>query len=315
MWLLALITTAIAGPTGYYHPFDLGQASELFREASNGAMIGMEDQSRAAVLVSRNLRTYRQSLDLLGDRAQAEDIQRLTEIEKEYNREFAVLQAFADTVIEDVDSEFQAAVQRAITTLGATAVMCEKEIPDGPRVPGMRGRTKLNPECTGEDLNAGLAEALDADPLLKTAVTEITAMTWPTITVPTQPGKPVGGPRYLDVRDFFFVGARDVMATIDREDNDARMVFEAAIEEGEDLKALLESGKKVTAATAAKRAALAEPVFVAVDGILAKWVGKGEKPTGWCANPAAFGGCDGEEDSKSLTDRLLAEKKVAKALL
>jgi len=314
MWLFALISTAAAGPNGYYHPFDLGQESELFREASNGALLGMEEQSRAAVLVSRSLTTYRQSLDLLGDRAPEAERTRLGEIEKQYNREFAKLQAFADTVIEDVDGEFQAAVQRAVTALGATAVECEKEIPVGPTVPGMRGRTELNPDCKGDDLNSPLAKAIDADAELKVAVGEITSMQWPKITMPKEALDPVGGPRHLDVRDFFFVGARDAMKAIDRADSDARVVFEAAIEEGEDLNAHVAASNKLTADTAARRAAMAAPVFAAADGILEKWTSKGETSTGWCANPVAFGGCKGEEDSKSLTDRLLEEKKVEKAL-
>jgi len=314
MWLIALASTAIAGPTGYYHPFDLGQASELFGEASNGALLGMEPQNRNAVLMSRSLQTYRQSLDLLGSRTPDIERQRLDQLEKDYNREFAVLQAFADTIIEDVQTEFEGAVTRAIAQLGATAVQCEREIPDGPRVPGIRGRTKRNPDCTGEDLNEALAGAIDADLVLKAAVTEITAMTWPTITVPTTAADPVGGPRYLDVRDFFVMGARDHMTAIDHADDEARMVFEAAIEEGEDLSVHVEAARKITADTAAKRAAFATPVLAAADGILAKWVGKGEKPTGWCTNPAALGGCKGEESTVALSERLWAEKKVQKAL-
>jgi len=314
MWLIALASTALAGPTGFYHPFDLGNESALFREASNGALLGMEPQNRNAVLMSQSLQRYRTSLDLLGSRAPEAERQRAEALQRDFNREFAVLQAFADTIVEDVQTEFEAAVERAIATLGATAVQCEREIPDGPNVPGMRGRTKPNPDCTGDDLNTALAEAIDADPTLKAAVTEITAMTWPTITVPTDAQDPVGGPRYLDVRDFFVIGARDAMNRIDEADDAARMVFEAAIEEGEDLQVHVDAAKKLTADTAAKRATLALPVFEAVDGVLAKWVGKGEKPTGWCANPAALGGCKGEEDTIPLSERLWAEKKVQKAL-
>ena len=314
MWLIALASSALAGPTGYYHPFDLGQASDLFREASNSAVLGMETQTRKSILMSRSLQTYRQSLDLLGDRATDEERERLESLETEYNREFAVLQAFADTMIEDVQTEFEAAVSRAIATLEATAVECEREIPDGPRVPGMRGRTKPNPDCKGEDLNAALASAIDADATLQVAVQEIASLTWPEITIPTTAIDPLGGPRYLDVRDFFATGARDALAAIDRADDDARMVFEAAIEEGEDLTLHVEAAQKITAQTAASRAALAAPVLVALDGVLAKWVGKGEMPTGWCANPAALGGCTGDLAQADLSERLWAEKKVQKAL-
>ncbi len=314
MWLFALVVTAVAGPTGYYHPFDLGQTSVLFREASNGAMGGMEEQSRNSVLMSRSLQNYQQSLDLLGDRAPAAERERLDKIEAAFNRDFAVLQAFADTVIEDVDTEFKAAVERAIATLEATAVECEREIQDGPQVPGMRARMKPNPECKGEDLNEKLAEVLDADPALKAAVGEITAMQWPKITVPADAVDPIGGPRHIHTREFFMAGARDAMIAIDRADDEARLVFEAAIEEGEDLSAYVGAAKKVTAETAAKRAALAAPVMEAADGVLAKWVGKGEKPTGWCANPEALGGCNGKDATKELTERLLGEKKVEKAL-
>jgi hypothetical protein len=111
-------------------------------------------------------------------------------------------------------------------------------------------------------------------------------------------------------------GAPDAVRAIDRADDEARVRIDASLEDGADaaeLKALEADGQAIAAATRTRRAELAAPVLAAADAALAKW-GKTDGATGWCAQPKPLGGCLGDDVTREVVDRLLEDKKVAKAL-
>jgi hypothetical protein len=315
MWLALLPLTALAAG-GFYHPADVAAASKLYAKAADQAGGAFEDHQRGAESLSRALLDYELALDLLGDRAPAAERQRLDALTKEFNRERAVLEAFANTMMEDFDAEFSAAMERALAK-HAGAKECERTIADGPAVPGIGGRSKPNPACTGEDLNEKIAAAMDADAKLQKSIGEILSLKWPEVALDAAPQAPIGGDaRWISVDAFFRGAAKDALKKIDREDAEAREKFEAAIEEGADkdkLAGLVAEADKVTAETAKKRAALGAPVLSAADATLGKWAKK-EGATGWCAQPALLGGCTGTDATKELSERLKADKKVAGAL-
>jgi hypothetical protein len=111
-------------------------------------------------------------------------------------------------------------------------------------------------------------------------------------------------------------GAQAALARIDAEDDTARSEIDALIEGGAtaaDLTAKQADAEKITAETAAKRAALGAPLMAAGDKALAKWA-KSDGATAWCAQPAALGGCAGTDVTNEVAPKLIADPKVAKAL-
>lgn len=309
------IPLAHAAP-GFYHPDDIAGLSARFAEASK-AGVPFEERSRKAEGVAAGLADYRLALDLLGARAPEAERARLAELDKRYAREVAVLDKFAGAMMDDFDAEFTAAMDRAIKAFPG-AKECVAEVPIGRPLPGIPARTQKNPDCVGEDLNAKVAAAIDADKALATAVAEILRLKWPEVTIDAAPQAPIGGAaRWADPVALLRTGADRALDAIDRADAEKRDAFAAALEDGatiEQKKALVEQAKAVTAETAARRAALAGPVLAAADAEAAKWAKKGEPATGWCANPAMFGGCTGEDATKALVPRWIAAPKVSKAL-
>ena len=308
-----LFSTAFAGD-GFYHPNDLAPESAEFMRLNEQAMGPFEDRSRKSAEIGRALSLYRESLDLLGDLAPEAEYNRLDALEKQYNRERAVLEAFANTLVDDVDTTFLASLDRAKTAIGFKAMECEREIQVGPRVPGMRGRTEANPDCKGDDLNAALAKAMDADPKLQAAVAEIIALDWPTFGIGAEAQSAIGdGDGWIWVRPVFAKGAPQALRAIDDADEKARLPFQAALEDeptAPQLKQLTEAANGVTQTTATSRATLAAPVLVVADKALAKL---GESAA-WCANPPSLGGCDGDNKTQDLVQKLVDDGKVSKTL-
>ncbi|MCB9684494.1 MAG: hypothetical protein H6738_05200 [Alphaproteobacteria bacterium] len=306
------------GPVGFWHPDDLAPVSKRFVSSSERLQEPFGVREGEADRVAAALRQYREALDLLGSQAPAAERERLEKLQTAFQREHAVLQAFADRVIEDYDTAFVAAVQRAVEGVDGEVMECEARVmpaSTGPRIPGMKPQSEPNPDCVGEDLNAKLAAVVDADPELAAAIEEILGRKWPVLTVAAEPQAPIGsGERWLRVRDLMVAGAQGPLRAIDRADDEARLRFEAAIEDGatpEQLAALEPEAQKVTDETAAARAALAAPVLEAAAKAMSKW--KGEAPAAWCANPEVLGGCTGTDASRELVGRLVDDKRVQKA--
>lgn len=315
MLALMLASLAQAGETGHFHPPELAARSALYAQASEASGARFRDAQSNLEAVATALLDYQVALDLLGDRAPAAERERLTELRTRFNRERAVLQAFANTMIEDFDNEFGEAMSRA---LPEGAVSCPPTIADGPSLPGIPAATRPNPACKGADLNDSIAEAMDADPQLRSAIEEILALEWPTITLDDSPQAVLGGgDAWIGVSPWFETAVPGRLKAIDRADAEARLPFEAAIEQGADKEALAElvrEARAVTAKTAASRASLAAPVFSVSDAWMSKRAKKGKATAGWCANPALFGGCAGQDVTEDVGGELLAWKKTAKVI-
>ena len=150
------LSSALAG--GTYHPDDIAALSQAFARAAEAAPL-YEEAEAASRMVASSLATYQQSLDLLGERAPAAERERLEGLWTAYGREQAELQSFAGALMEDFDTVFTAAMERAA---GAhpDAVMCERSIRKA-GLPGMPGREEANPGCQGEDLSPTIAAAMD----------------------------------------------------------------------------------------------------------------------------------------------------------
>lgn len=307
-----LVLAAHAG--GHYDPSVIARQSTAYATVADSAGQTFKQRSTRAQAVATALNDYEAGLDLLGDRAPQADRDRHAALKKTFNREKAVLQVFAQTLLEDFDGVFSQAVERAAPD---GAVPCRTRIPKGKALPGMPAPMQDNPECTGTDHTAAIIEAVDADAELAAAVQEIAALEWPPITLPDQARSPVGPEaRWLAVHPFMqgVLGAR--LEEIRRKDEEDRLFIEAAMEEEPDttrLKGLVDDARAITRRTAKARAEAAAPVLDAID----EWNDKKAKKgldVGWCANPERLGGCTGQDVTETVGAQILADKKVQRAL-
>ena len=303
--MILFFSSALAA--GFYHPSDVAAVSTAYERASKQSATKAGDAQRQARSLAAALADFEEANDLLG----AAPSERHAALEKEYNRQFAVLQAFVDEQIEAFDLAFLAAMERALKP-HPSAARCLREVPVGTQLPGMRGRTQANPDCKGDDLNAGLAKTMDADPVLRQALEQLAVRTWPALELPAEPVS-IGSARWIAASTFFQAAMPDALRKIRAEDEDQRLSFHAAIEQGAptgELEKLVAAAKAVDQRTAARRAELAAPVTARVAAVFAK----SAPDAGWCAQPAILGGCTGTDATAELQALLLADKKLTKAL-
>lgn len=309
MWLILAFTPAWAD---FYHPRDVAQASVAYQTASERSAAVASDAQREIRSLSTALAAFEEALDLLGEAAPAEQRSRARELEQKYNRGFAVVQGFADDLVADFDGAFVSALDRALAA-HAPAERCERDLPVGPKLPGMAQRRQANAACAGSDLNGALAAMMDADPVLQAELESMLGRSWPSIGLTSKPVAAVGGSRTVQVADFYRAAMPDTLRAIRLADEDARLSFDVAIEGGaskEELADMVEAAKAVDAMTAGKRWAVAGPVHERAQAMFDKRA----PDAGWCAQPTVLGGCTGSDDSKALVTLLLADKKVLKAL-
>lgn len=290
--MLLTLSLGIAAPD-HFHPQDVAAASAVFERAQTKAGTMFQRASETSESLAAALRHYEEALDLLGDRAPAAERERLAALEKTYHREHAVLSAFAQEQADAFDAAFSSAMERAIGERDLT--VCRVATQSGPRM--TRSRVEGPSSCPGTNMSATLAAAMDVDAVLKAEVDVILGAAWPSMTVDAKPMEAVGGSgltHSVPVRTWAKRLAPDALISIEQADEEARLGFAAAIEEGatpEQLQAMVGEAKKVTAITAQRRADLAAPLFTATEKVVGKWAKKKDAVVGWCAQPAFLGGC------------------------
>jgi hypothetical protein len=319
MWIIILASVNAMATTSFYHPNDIAAASTEFARASEATSATFSDRASSANAIASALNSYEESLDILGDRAPASERSRQRELKQAFNREFAVLSAFASTMAEDFDNEFTVAMDRAIKVVAPDAIECLAMVPKtASALPGIDVPLQKNDKCIGQDVNATIAALMDKDPLLLAAINEIAALEWPKISLEATAQRAIGAQNgSIDVGKFFRQVFRRELNIIRENDEMARLPFQTAIEEGvslEKLKSLELEAVQLTQKTAEKRAELSASVFTASELLMSKWAKKEGEAAGWCANPELLGGCEGADRTKEFLKRLVEEPKFIKAL-
>ncbi len=312
--LLALVATAVAAD-GYYDTNSIAAASTTFTNA-NTMQTTYADVSGRSAAIADALNDYQVALDLLGDAAPNGEQAHLDQLKTTFAREQATLQGFVGDLIDEFDGTFVASMERAIAANNGTATECEGRVAVGRQLPGMPSRTEVNPDCVGEDLNASIAAAMDADPALAPAVEELMTREWPALTISQEARTATGGTAVVPVLPFAERVMTDTLRRINRADDEARLPVEAALEDGTDASEtarLREQVMVIEAQIAGLRTDAFMPVWTAATKRFDKAVKKGGPQVGWCANPAFFGGCTlpmlDDADWRAVADH----KKVRKA--
>jgi hypothetical protein len=319
MFALLLATLNALATTSFYHPNDIAAASTEFSRASATTSATFSERASQANAIAAALNNYEEALDMLGDRTAATERARQKELAHTFNREFAVLSAFASAMAEDFDQVFTEAMDRAMNTVAPQALECLAKVPATAHVlPGIDIPLEKNEKCVGQNINRAIAGLMDKDPALIAAIDEIAALEWPAITVELveQAATGTGNGSIGIIRFFGQVYGRE-LNIIREHDEMARLPFQNALEEGasiDELKKLELTAIQLTQKTAQKRAALCSSVIEASELLMSKWGKKDFQPAGWCANPEILGGCTGDDRTKEMLKRLLDEPKFIKSV-
>ena len=316
--IIALSTSASASPSGYYHPADIASMNTQYTRASDVASVAFSQAQEKTSAMSQALSQYAEAIDLYGTQTPSLHIDREKSLRTTFNREYAQLSIFSNAMLDDFDQTFLEALDRNITQLGLNVTVCEGQVPVGRALPGMPARFKKNEDCVGEDLNGKLSNAMDKDKRLITAIDEIIALVWPSITIDETPTANIGdADEYLNLHTIMQAHFSDDLRRISQEDDTARTPIMAKIEQGaskEERQGMVALAHEIDAATAKKRTDLAAPVIKAIENANHKRAKKGAATVGWCLNPLLLGGCQGTDMTEALMPTLLKTKKVKKAL-
>ena len=312
MMLISWMIVSAFAADGYYDTASVAASSEVFTEA-NTLQSQYADASARSSAIARALDDYQVALSLLGDDAPPDQQAHLDALTAQYAQEHAVLQRFVSGLVDDFDQTFTASMDRAIAAMDGTIVECEGQVAVGRQLPGMPVRTEANPDCTGEDLNASIAAAMDADPALRPAVTSLMATPWPVLTVPEAPQAATVGDRAVPVAREL---AADTLRRVARAEEEARLPIEAAVEDGTDPaeeERLRAEVARIEAQIAAHYRELFAPVQEQADKRFAKLGKRSGETVGWCANPAFFGGCTTPALEEATWQSVAEHPKVVRA--
>ena len=312
--LFWMFSSAFAG--GFYTPADTAAKSREYARVSATAGKKAEELQKHSAGLAAALNRYEEGLDLL-DAADSHR-QHFLERRTQFNREFAVATAFVHTMLEDFDSEFSMALDRALKK-HPDIKTCQALIPMGGRaLPGIRSRMTENPDCKGDNLNQSLAASMDKNPQLKQAIDEILALKWPEVTQDSTPQAPHGeGAIWIPAVVFFEMLSPKTLQTFRDEDAAKReQLFDDDLSEVslEAKRKAVAKGQAITQATREVRAQWAAPILEAMVTLNEKNKKKGLPTYSFCATPKFMGGCAGTSASTSQMNALLNDKRIQKAL-
>jgi hypothetical protein len=300
--IIALSAPANADTVGYCHPADIASMNTEYTRASNVSSVAFSQAQERTSAMSHALSQYAEAIDLFGENTPQLNRDREKALRVTFNREYAQLSAFANTMMDDFDQTFLLALDRNIASIGGKVETCEGQIPVGRALPGMPTRFKTNPSCVGDDLNSKISVAL----------------VWPTISIDVTPAANIGeADEYLNLDTLIQTHFSSDLRLIAQEDDTARTPIMAKIEQGatkEERQAMVAEAHAIDANTAAKRTALAAPIIRVIEAANKKRTKKGAPTVGWCLNPSLLGGCHGQDVTETLMPTLMAIKKVRTAL-
>jgi len=312
--LLLLGSAAAAAPTAYYHPDNVAEKSTLFADSAKRSGDAFDKAQQSVGRLGAALEDLEIGVALLGKDAPAELRTWAEATQKAGMGQFLVMQHFVDAIQDDYSGAFEAALKRALPTVtgGKGVAVCK---PSGPRMgPGGGGASRT---CEGEDLNAALAKAIDADAALKAGLDEIMSRAWPSVSVQPAPQPVValtGTTRWISAATLTEAFLQDRVTARREALDDAQAGLEERID-AQDAEAIAEAGRLKAAYLdglgedgAALRAAASEALARAAKS------GAGPAEVGVCANPVALGGCPGEDVTEAALSALRADKKLPRTL-
>jgi len=310
MFWLWTIPLAAASSVGWYHPDAVASQSVLFKQLSDGLMPRFEQLERDLALTGAPLIELDRAVLILGERAPALVTTYADGLRKRAAHARLQSQGLVDAVQDDSRTTFEAALERAKVTVSMpeTAELCQPLT----GIAALNAGARSAKSCDGDSWNERLVEALDKDPKLVSEVEEILGVPWPSFelkgeVVPTLP--------FTGDEAYIAVGAV------------ANAFLEPALDDlredlGADLEGLLDDPdavgqeRRLTKAQALREdyeqdvARIGTGFLVAVETEL----NKRKVHVRLCPNPAALGGCDGEDRTTDVIQTLEKSRRFLKSI-
>ncbi len=307
-----LISVALAAPPAHYDPDRVASGSTVFRGFSEQAAPKFDALQSELSRTSAATAALDKGMLALGERAPAEQRERVTRIRRETAHGFLVAQAWVDTLQEDSATTFGAAMDRGLAAQAAHFDLKECARPRGMAAMGP-GRQGPGSSCEGEDVSATISLALDADVVLAAEVRDILSVPWPGLSSAPAPQSVValtGTAAHVQMGALLDALAPGEFESLGKALGAQQAPLQAKLERDEDVEASLQALQDLRLGYEQDAGALGARLLAAIEPTLAKQGGS----IGICANPPVLGGCPGEDLTGSLLAELADNRKVQKRL-
>jgi hypothetical protein len=309
--LFALIgLSALAAEPAWYTNNGVAAASARFAAAAQASAPRYDQAQKDLEAASATLQELELGALLGAGAAEAEFGPWARDTRKRTNALFLALERDVEKATEAYSAAFEAAVARALPPVakGRTVTECR------PRGGSMMMPGK--PNCPGEDLSKAIAAQVDKDPVLEAAVKELSAQLFPDVRPKPRTFAPIpltGGTNIVSLPRLGKVFAKEAVARHQAALLAAIEPLETRIADGD--AAALEAAKKARQDYEAAMAQTGAALIEATKGLAerAEKTG-GITQIGLCANPAALGGCGGEDISAMIIALGKEDKKFQKAV-
>ena len=310
--IFILISSALAAPPAHYDPDSVASGSTVFRGFSEQAGPRFDALQSELSRTSSATAALDKGMLALGERAPADQRERVTRIRRETAHGFLVAQAWVDTLQDDSTTTFGAAMDRALATQKSQFDLKECTRPRGMAAMGP-GRQGPGASCEGEAISPTLSAALDADAVLAAEVQDILSVPWPSLSSAPEAQSVValtGTAAHVQMGALLNALAPGEFESLGKALGAQQAPLQAALESNENVEANLQSLQDLRSGYEKDVAALGTRLLAAIEPTLAKQGGS----IGICANPPSLGGCPGEDVSGTLPAELAENRKVQKRL-
>jgi hypothetical protein len=307
-----LISSALAAPPAHYDPDRVAAGSTVFRGFSEQAAPRFDALQSELSRASSTTAALDKGMLALGDRAPADQRERVTRVRRETAHGFLVAQAWVDTLQEDSATTFGTAMDRALAAQASQFDLKECARPRGMAAMGP-GRRGPKPSCEGKDLNATISLALDADAVLAAEVQDILSVPWPGLSSAPAAQSVValtGTDAHVQMGALLDALAPGKFESLGKALGAQQAPLQAKLERDENVEANLQALQHLRSGYEQDVAALGARLLAAIEPTLEKQGGS----LGICANPPALGGCRGEDLTTTLVPELAGNRKVQKRL-
>ena len=329
---LLLASTAAAEPAGHYDPDKIPPASRVFVEISKVSGGAVPPIERALVQADGALAELELALGLSAgsiDPGQHEVWS--ARLEERSTRFFAEAEGFQNAVYAMGDGfqrAFEDATTRAVAGMEGEYIVCQA--PAQSALGALAGKAEpVESSCPGENVTTRIAAAWDADPELATAVAPMREPLGASVTSydEAQPVLEVNGSAgttWVLPQDLAAAlpEAAEILDAIDSRADSARGVLrdaKTALKKddplaGDIVKAIRNRARGVRAWTEERRAALGTVMVEAIERNRKRGKKAGWSDVAICVNPEIWAGCAGTNAVDQVTEALLKDKKLVKAL-
>jgi hypothetical protein len=329
-----LLPSAAAEPTAHYDPDRLPAASQVFVELSKASTSAVAPIERALVQTDGALADLEVALGLVGGSIDPpQHAVWMARLDERSTRFFGEAEAFQEEVYAIGDAfqtAFEAATARALATIEGDVAECRE--PQTSALGALAGRTESKPStCPGDDATAEIAAAWDRDAVLADAIAPLREALKTTVTTYDEEVPVLGlggaeaGRSWVSPPELTAAvpEAVEILDAIESRADEARAVLRQAKDSlapddpiAEDLvKAIRARARGIRTWTADRRGELGAALFEAIDRNR-KRAGKkgGWADVGVCVNPDIWSGCSGTNATDAVTEALMKDKKLQKAL-